>query len=402
MQPMTFGVEEEFLVIDAYDGELVPRSKELLPEARLTLGEEVSPELNLCQIEVGTPVCREAGELREHLVRLRRGLCLAAADIDLNIAATGTHPFTSWTDQQVDYTSDRFSRIEDLYKIVARQQVICGCHVHVGIDDPDLAIQVMNHVRPHLGTLLALSANSPFWQGIDTGYDSYRMQVWERWPTAGLPPALADRAAYDELVTRLEGVEAIEDATFLYWHVRPSVQYPTLEFRIGDVCLHVDDTVAYASLIRGLAWSTAQRILAGEDLPPPRARSHLLGHLASGTVRGERPARVAELLGAAPRGGGPVGDARRRSPRPRGPRRLGSRAGVGRSGPDRRQRRQSSAPDLRPLRRRPPRDRPHRHGDRPRLADLSRHGSSITSSRAAFSACSRMATSSSLSWSVKT
>ncbi|HEY6532509.1 MAG TPA: glutamate--cysteine ligase [Acidimicrobiales bacterium] len=269
MQPMTFGVEEEFLVIDADDGELVPRSKELLPEARLVLGDEVSPELNLCQIEVGTPVCRRTDELRDHLVRLRRGLSLSGADLGLQIAATGTHPFSSWTDQEVDHSSDRFSRIEDVYRIVARQQVICGCHVHVGIDDPDLAIQVMNHVRPHLGALLSLSANSPFWHGIDTGYDSYRLQVWERWPTAGLPPELEDRAAYDELVERLENVEAIEDATFLYWHVRPSVQYPTLEFRIGDVCLHVDDTVAYAALIRGLAWSTAQEILTGTPAPLP-------------------------------------------------------------------------------------------------------------------------------------
>jgi carboxylate-amine ligase len=274
MQPMTFGVEEEFLVVDVHDGELVPRSKELLPEARLVLGDDVSPELNLCQIEVGTPVCRHTDELRRHLRRLRRGLCLAGSEVDLQIVATGTHPFTSWTEQEVDLSSERFSRIEDVYKIVARQQVICGCHVHVGIDDPDLAIQVMNHVRPHLGALLALSANSPFWHGIDTGYDSYRMQVWERWPTAGLPPELPDRAAYDRLVARLEGVEAIEDATFLYWHVRPSVQYPTLEFRIGDVCLHVDDTVGYAALIRGLAWSTAERVRAGT--PPPMPEPDLM------------------------------------------------------------------------------------------------------------------------------
>jgi carboxylate-amine ligase len=269
MTAMTFGVEEEFLVVEARTGELVPRSKELLPEARLVLGDEVSPELNLCQIEVGTPVCTDTADLRHHLKRLRRGLSEAAGELDLRIAATGTHPFTSWTEQQVDLSSERFSRIEDTYQIVARQQVICGCHVHVGIDDQDLAIQVMNHVRPHLGALLALSANSPFWHGIDSGYDSYRMQVWERWPTAGLPPELADRAAYDDLVSRLEDIEAIEDATFLYWHVRPSVRYPTLEFRIGDVCLHVDETVAYAALIRALAWTVKGQVERGEVGPAP-------------------------------------------------------------------------------------------------------------------------------------
>jgi len=269
MTAMTFGVEEEFLVVEAHSGELVPRSKELLPEARLVLGDEVSPELNLCQIEVGTPVCDDSTQLRQHLRRLRRGLSSAACELDLRIAATGTHPFTSWTEQQVDLSTARYSRIEDTYQIVARQQVICGCHVHVGIDDPDLAIQVMNHVRPHLGVLLALSANSPFWHGVDSGYDSYRMQVWERWPTAGLPPELADRSAYDDLVTRLVDIEAIEDSTFLYWHVRPSGRYPTLEFRIGDVCLHVDDTVAYASLIRALAWTVQGEVLRGDSPPLP-------------------------------------------------------------------------------------------------------------------------------------
>jgi glutamate---cysteine ligase / carboxylate-amine ligase len=268
-QPMTFGVEEEFLVIDAESGELVPRSKELLPEARLVLGDDVSPELNLCQIEVGTPVCTTSTDLRDHLVRLRQGLSAAAGELGLGVVATGTHPFTSWSDQEIDRTSERFSHIEDVYEIVARQQVICGCHVHVGIDDPDLAIAVMNHCTPFLGPLLALAGNSPFWHGVDSGYDSYRTQVWERWPTAGPPPVLQDRADYDALVARLQEIDAIEDASYLYWHVRPAVRYPTIEFRIGDVLLHPDDAVGYAALIRALVWTTARAVVTGRTVPPP-------------------------------------------------------------------------------------------------------------------------------------
>ena len=260
MDAMTLGVEEEFLVVDAETGELVPRSHELVPPAQELVGDEVGPELNLCQIETGTPVCSSLPELRGHLRRLRRGLASVAADLDLGITATGTHPYTSWRHQQIDLRNDRYSRMDDVYQIVARQQVICGCHVHVGIDEPEVAVAVMNRVRPWLAVLLALSANSPLWQGIDTGYGSYRLQVWQRWPTSGMPPDISSRAEFDRLVGDLEAIDAIEDATFLYWYVRPSIRYPTLEFRICDVCLHVDDTMALAGLIRALAWTTAREV----------------------------------------------------------------------------------------------------------------------------------------------
>ena len=128
-----------------------------------------------------------------------------------------------------------------MYQAVARQQVICGCHVHVGVPDRDVAVSVMNRVRPWLPVLMALSTNSPFWQRLDTGYASYRVQVWRRWPTSGMPPLLADRQAYANPVADLVSIGAIEDAMFLYWFVRPSVRYPTLEFRTSDVCLSVDE-----------------------------------------------------------------------------------------------------------------------------------------------------------------
>jgi carboxylate-amine ligase len=145
--------------------------------------------------------------------------------------------------------------------------VICGCHVHVGIDDPDLAIAVMNRATPFLGAILALASNSPFWRGLDTGYASYRTQVWERWPTAGLPPVLDDRTAYDHHVALLREIDAIDDASYLYWHVRPAARYPTLEFRIGDVMLRADDAAGYAALIRALVWTLAREVVSGR---PPR------------------------------------------------------------------------------------------------------------------------------------
>jgi carboxylate-amine ligase len=147
--------------------------------------------------------------------------------------------------------------MEERYQIVARQQVICGYHVHVTVEDPWMRVDVMNRARPWLPLLLALSANSPFWQDVDSGYASYRTQVWQRWPMAGMPPALDGPDAYDELVDVLVRSGAIDDATHLYWYVRPSARYPTLEFRACDVCLELADAVTLAGLLRALVWACA-------------------------------------------------------------------------------------------------------------------------------------------------
>jgi glutamate---cysteine ligase / carboxylate-amine ligase len=259
----TLGVEEEYQVVESATGRLVPRADVLVPLGRERLGPLVTSELNLCQIEVGSPVCTSLGELRDNLVWLRTELALAGAAAGLTIAATATHPTDSWRQQQVDIRSDRYRKMEHVYQVIAREQIICGYHVHIGFDDPDLAVEVMNRVRPWLPALLALSANSPFWEGEDTGYDSYRSQVWQRWPTAGMPPRLDSAADYAAMVDRLRMMGAIEDATFLYWYVRPSSHLPTLEFRPCDVCLTVDDAVTIAGLVRALAWTEARRAVAG-------------------------------------------------------------------------------------------------------------------------------------------
>lgn len=309
MEPLTMGVEEEYLVVDTTTGELASRSHQLLPVAEEALGDEVSPELHLCQIEVCTPVCRDLDEVRANLHRLRHELGASGEPLGLAIAPTATHPFSPWERQRIDRSKARYARLHDKYQLAARQQVICGCHVHIGIDDPDLAIGVMNRVRPWLPILLALSANSPYWNARDTGYASYRLELWRSWPTTGIPPLLQDRREYDDLVRTLEAIDAIEDPSNVYWQVRPSDRFPTVEFRVLDVCLDVEHAVTLAGLIRALAWTARREVgeLGTTGLPHTEviesatwraARYGLEEQLVSPGSRTVRPAAavVRELL----------------------------------------------------------------------------------------------------------
>lgn len=188
MDHMTLGVEEEFFIVDLASGDLAGRSDEVVAAATPTLGDAVTHELNRCQIEIATPVCDTLDDVRRELTRLRAALSDAAAELGCGIAAVGTHPFSSWEDQEIRDDVDRYRRMEHRYQAIARQQVICGCHVHVGVEDPEIGVQIANRAPAWLPALVALSANSPFWHGVETGFDSYRTEVWQRWPTAGMPP----------------------------------------------------------------------------------------------------------------------------------------------------------------------------------------------------------------------
>ena len=194
VEDFTLGVEEEYQIVNPETSELRPRAGRILPRAREAVGEAVSNELFLSQIEVGTPVCRTLAEVRAELVRLRRGLIEAAGREGSRIAAAGTHPFSSWEDQAITPKA-RYLGIAEDYQQLAREQIIFGCHVHVGIADREAAIRVMNRVRPWLAPMVALAANSPFWQGVDTGYASYRTELFQRFPTVNTPyrPRLARR-----------------------------------------------------------------------------------------------------------------------------------------------------------------------------------------------------------------
>jgi len=252
----TIGVEEEFLVVDAVTGALRPDGPALLPAARARLGEDVHPELHSSQLEINTPVAATLAEVRRNVTGMRRGLASILAERGYRLAATGTHPFSVWTEDPAVHPD--YAVVEREYQQLAREQIICGVHVHVGVDDPELAIRVVNGVGPWLSPIVALAANSPFWAGRDTGYASYRTELWRRWPTAGTPAPFADRAEYEALVDTLFRTGSIDDHARIYWDVRPSAKFPTVEFRVADVGLTVDDTVMVAGLVRALAATAAR------------------------------------------------------------------------------------------------------------------------------------------------
>jgi carboxylate-amine ligase len=263
-EDFTVGVEEEYQIIHPDTRELRSHGKRIVSKARETVGDEVTPELYLSQIEIGTPICRSLSDVRAELTRLRREVIGAAEQEGSRIAAAGTHPFSHWEDQTLT-PKDRYLDLAADYRQLAREQLIFGCHVHVGINDREMAIQVMNRSRLWLAPLLALAANSPFWLGVDTGYASFRTAIWRRWPMTGTPLIFAARADYDRLVADLVATESISDATMIYWDVRPSARFETLEFRVTDVCMTVGEAVMVAGLSRALARTCAAEASRGKE-----------------------------------------------------------------------------------------------------------------------------------------
>jgi len=272
-EPFTLGVEEEYQIINPATRGLRARGKRVLNAAQEAVGEEVQPELRLSQIETATPVCATLAEARAELVRLRRAVIEAATRDGDQIAAAGTHPFSQPEDQPFT-AKERYQQIAADYQQIARELVIFGCHVHVGLADPELGIQVMNRARVWLAPLLALAANSPFWVGEDTGYASFRTEIWTRWPMAGQPQVFASREEYDELIRTLIAAGVIQDETRIYWDIRLPARIPTVEFRVTDVCLTIDDTLMVTGLTRGVVRTCYEQAQRGE--PFPAARPELL------------------------------------------------------------------------------------------------------------------------------
>lgn len=274
----TIGVEEEFFLVDIESRRLKPVAAEVLPGARSAaedLDGAVEPELQQCQIETGTGVCRTLDEVADELRRLRRAVAGAARQADAAIASSGSLPLGFEEGSRVT-TKPAYLRLEHDYRLVTHEQLVCGCHVHIGLADREMAVQVLNRARNWLPTLLALTANSPFWKGGDSGYASFRTEVWQRWPLAGTPATFASRAEYDDLVADLLAVEAIDDPARIYWDVRPSAKFDTLEFRVGDANLTVDETVMTAGLVRALAQACHRLVVEGEpaaDVRPELRRA---------------------------------------------------------------------------------------------------------------------------------
>lgn len=250
--PFTIGIEEEYLLVDRETRELVVHpDPELWEGLREVLGPQVGPEFLKAQIEVGTRKSRTLREAHEDLARLRRDLSDVVSRFGAAILASSTHPFAQWWDQE--HTEDaRYDRLASDFQQVARRLVICGMHVHVGIDDPDLRIDLMNQVRYFLPHILALSTSSPFWTGRETGLKCYRLSVFQTMPRTGIPEEFSSWSEYERHVAVLVRAGIIEDASKLWWDIRPSDKYPTLEMRAADVCTRLIDAIAVAALYLSL------------------------------------------------------------------------------------------------------------------------------------------------------
>ncbi|HEU4318716.1 MAG TPA: carboxylate-amine ligase [Acidimicrobiia bacterium] len=248
----TIGIEEEYLVVDRETRDLFEQPpQEMWDALGEVLGSQVTQEFLQAQIEVGTKVCAKVSEAREDLANLRRDLSEVVSEYGAAIIASSTHPFANWANQET--TNDpRYMRIRADYQQVARQLVICGMHVHVGVADNHLRIDLMNQARYFLPHLLALSTSSPFWDGALTGLNAYRLVIFQNLPRTGMPEEFDSWSEYERYVEILVSAGLIEDASKLWWDIRPSSRYPTLEMRISDVCTRLDDAITVAALYQCL------------------------------------------------------------------------------------------------------------------------------------------------------
>ena len=249
----TLGIEEEFQIIDPQTRELRSHIEQILEDGKTTLKENVKAEMHQSVVELGTDICRSTADARNQVIRLRSDLAGHAAKSGLKIASAGTHPFSHWHDQ--DITDDeRYEIIVRDLQQVARANLIFGLHVHVGIPERDTAIHVMNQARYFLPHLFALSTNSPFWLGRDTGFKGYRLKVFERFPRTGIPDAFESLSEYEDYLRLLVKTGCIDNAKKIWWDIRLHPFFNTLEVRVCDAQSRVEDTVALAALIQAIVF----------------------------------------------------------------------------------------------------------------------------------------------------
>lgn len=248
---LTIGIEEEYQIIDPKTRELRSYITEILEAGRLVLREQLRPELHQSIVEVGSTVCQTPAEARAELVRLRRAIIDLAAKNGLVIAAAGTHPFSSWLTQEIT-PLERYLGVKQDMQELAQQLLIFGTHVHIGIEDREFLIDAMNVARYLLPHVLCLSTSSPFWMGRNTGLKSYRSIIFRNFPRTGIPRVFQSWADLMYYVETMVGTNSIVDGTKLWWDVRPNWKYPTLEFRICDVCTRVDEAVCVAAILQAI------------------------------------------------------------------------------------------------------------------------------------------------------
>ena len=276
-QPLfTLGIEEEFQIVDPETRELRSHIEEILEEGKVVLQERVKAEMHQSVVEVGTNVCKNVKEARDEVTKLRGHIASVARKRGLRIAAAGTHPFSHWLDQKITDHQRYKDIIEDMQQ-VARANLIFGLHVHVGVPDREMAIHLMNAARYFLPHIFALSTNSPFWLGRDTGYKSYRIKVFEKFPRTSIPDYFTSYADFESYVSILIKTGSIDNAKKIWWDLRIHPLFGTLEFRICDIPMRVDETIALTALIqavvvklhrlisRNLGFRLYRRILINEN-----------------------------------------------------------------------------------------------------------------------------------------
>ncbi|MEU4645075.1 glutamate--cysteine ligase [Micromonospora sp. NPDC023814] len=269
---LTLGVEEEYLLLDPRTGESLPVADRVLAALSGRARDQSRQEFRHSMVEMVTPVSADLTELRAHLVALRRSAADAARAAGARLVAVGATPVHEPHRTVPD--KPRYHAMSRRFGPVAHDPAVCGCHVHVGLPDRELAVQVCNHLRPWLPVVQAVTANSPLHDGRDTGHASWRSMQLERWPSIGPTPHFESAADYDATVDDLIRAGIMLDAAMVYWYARPSTAYPTVEIRVGDVCPGVDDTVLVAGLVRALVATLADDVRAG--VPAPRIRDCLV------------------------------------------------------------------------------------------------------------------------------
>jgi glutamate---cysteine ligase / carboxylate-amine ligase len=250
MPTFTIGIEEEYQTVDPVTRDLRSHIQtEMMEQGRMRLQEKVKAELHQAVVEVGTSVCNSIKEAKAEVKELRRDMVKLAKDNGLRLASAATHPFGDWRVQEIT-PDDRYKNIVEDMQLVARANLIFGLHVHVGIEDRETAIHLMNHARYFLPHILALSTNSPFWLGMNTGLKSYRCKVFDKFPRTNIPDYFPSWGEYENFIKLLIKTNCIDNAKKIWWDIRPHPFFNTLEFRVCDIPMRVDETIALAALIQ--------------------------------------------------------------------------------------------------------------------------------------------------------
>ena len=251
IKKLTVGIEEEYQVINPETGELTSYIAEFLERDAVLFKDSMVPEFLQSQLEVTSKVCKNIKQARKEVIRLRRIASKFSQKNNCNIIAAGTHPYSRWEDQ-VRTDKERYRGLYDSMQFVAKRLLIFGMHIHIGIPDRDLRIDVMNQMRYFVPHILSLSTSSPFWQGEDTGFKSYRGIVFEDLPRTGIPEKFSSAKSYDKFVNQLMETKCIDTPSKIWWDIRPHSKFPTVEFRMCDSTTKVDEVIAIAALIQAL------------------------------------------------------------------------------------------------------------------------------------------------------